>query len=238
MKLHVSELVLEVTRRCNMTCEHCCRGEPQNLDLSKKVINAVLDNVTSLSQITLTGGEPSLVPGVIQYCVDQIRERKIYLDGFYIVTNGKVVSKELVFALIDLYALCSDYDEGMCTFTMSRDQYHDTTEVPHLYKALKFFSADARNVKIEWDALIKDGRASGFGRRVKQQDPWEIEVDEHVSGETSLTVGNSLYIAANGNVISGCDFSYKRIDSECVGNVLKEPLIEIVSRFIKEEVEA
>lgn len=235
MKLHVSELVLEVTRRCNMTCEHCCRGEPQNLDLSKKVINAVLDNVTSLSQITLTGGEPSLVPGIIQYIADQLKEREISPSGFYIVTNGKIVSKELVFALIDLYALCSDYDEGMCTFTMSRDQYHDTTEVPHLYKALKFFSADARNVKIEWDALIKDGRASGFGRRVKEQDPWEIEVDEKDDG---ITVGNSLYISSNGNVISGCDFSYERVDKECVGNVLKEPLVEIVSRFVKEEVEA
>ena len=34
MEIYVESLVIEVTRRCNMRCEHCLRGDAQNLDIS------------------------------------------------------------------------------------------------------------------------------------------------------------------------------------------------------------
>jgi len=33
MKYNVSNLMIEVTRRCNMCCDHCLRGDAQDLDL-------------------------------------------------------------------------------------------------------------------------------------------------------------------------------------------------------------
>lgn len=32
MKIAIDDLILEVTRRCNMCCLHCLRGEAENLD--------------------------------------------------------------------------------------------------------------------------------------------------------------------------------------------------------------
>ena len=38
MKLYYSRLQIELTRRCNQSCAHCCRGEAQNIDLTKEKI--------------------------------------------------------------------------------------------------------------------------------------------------------------------------------------------------------
>lgn len=34
-KAYVSSLIIEITRRCNMACEHCLRGNAQNLDITR-----------------------------------------------------------------------------------------------------------------------------------------------------------------------------------------------------------
>ena len=39
MKLNYSRLQIELTRRCNQSCEHCCRGEAQPVDLTKEKVN-------------------------------------------------------------------------------------------------------------------------------------------------------------------------------------------------------
>ena len=31
--LPYDNIMIEVTRRCNLRCEHCMRGEPQNIDM-------------------------------------------------------------------------------------------------------------------------------------------------------------------------------------------------------------
>ena len=35
-------LMLEVTRKCNLTCSHCMRGNPQNLEMSDEILEKVL----------------------------------------------------------------------------------------------------------------------------------------------------------------------------------------------------
>jgi len=42
-----------------------------------------------------------------------------------------------------------------------------------------------------------------------------------------------LHISSNGNVMPGCDFSYRRIDREHVGNVLRESLKDIIARQVE-----
>ena len=33
--LYLSDLNIEITRRCNMNCIHCAKGQAENLDISK-----------------------------------------------------------------------------------------------------------------------------------------------------------------------------------------------------------
>ena len=46
--LPFNNLALEVTRRCNLRCKHCMRGEPQDLDMSDEVLDKVINQFSSL----------------------------------------------------------------------------------------------------------------------------------------------------------------------------------------------
>lgn len=231
MKLYVSNLILEVTRQCNMRCEHCLRGEAQRLNMSRAVIDKVLSQVHQISQVTFTGGEPSLNIPAIEYFTSTIKNLGIGPDSFYVVTNGKDNSKRLVDALIDLYDICED-SEQMCGLAMSRDQYHGDNPIPKIFKALKFFHEDDHAQRI--DKPLNEGRAEANGLGEHETEIYPFENTDGYDDD-SLQISEELYIAANGNVISNCNLSFKRIDAESFGNILTTPLIDIIQQHTKVE---
>lgn len=89
MKYQISECILEVTRRCNMCCDHCLRGDAQNSDLDLAHVKKLFSHIDSIDTLTLTGGEPSLVPEIIQGIADAARENNVNIERFYMATNGK-----------------------------------------------------------------------------------------------------------------------------------------------------
>ena len=76
-KMELFNLIFEVTRRCNLCCEHCLRGEAQNMDMTKETVDKVLDRVESISSLTLSGGEPTLNIPIIRYIFSEIRRMEI-----------------------------------------------------------------------------------------------------------------------------------------------------------------
>ena len=42
--ISIDSLVLEITRRCNMSCEHCMRGEAQNIDMDLSIIDKIFES--------------------------------------------------------------------------------------------------------------------------------------------------------------------------------------------------
>ena len=69
MRLIFKNLMLEVTRKCNMQCAYCMRGESQNVSMDSDTVRNVFQNVSRIEQLTLTGGEPSLAPDVLLWIV-------------------------------------------------------------------------------------------------------------------------------------------------------------------------
>lgn len=233
MNLYIRDLILEVTRRCNMICRHCMRGNMQPIDMSTKVVDRLLDSVESIGSVTFTGGEPLLNVPLIRYFTDQVQERKIPLSSFFVVTNGKKVDMEFVHCLIDLYSYVDD-EEGMCGLEMSQDQFHEDVEVPKIYKALKFFHPDARKEDYRRDSIVNSGlaRLNRIGSKVSREGSFSF----NDYNEDTLNP-EMVYIAANGNVIHDCDYSYYHIDKYAAGNMLKTPLLDILMSK-REEVEA
>lgn len=101
-------LSLELTRRCNMKCEFCCRGNAQNLNMSKQVIDKTLTEIQELDihNLRLNGGEPFLVKDEILYLVDEIIRRNIKICDVAIFTNGTITDIDIKNALIRLGHHC------------------------------------------------------------------------------------------------------------------------------------
>lgn len=121
-KIYISELVIETTRRCNMACYHCLRGESEDIDQRKEHIDDLLDQVDNIGNVTFSGGEPSLNVPIIQYFLDACIKRQIDINIFYIATNGFSIQEDFIIICIKLYAYCQEKE--YCQVEVSNDYYH------------------------------------------------------------------------------------------------------------------
>ena len=78
MKKRYDDLMLELTRKCNLECDHCLRGCTQDLSMDISLIDKILDETESINQISFTGGEPMIEGEKIIYIIDKIEN-----DDFY-----------------------------------------------------------------------------------------------------------------------------------------------------------
>lgn len=106
IKLHIHRLSFEMTRQCNLACAHCARGEAQDAIIKREYIDRVLDQIDYVQHLTLTGGEPSLYPDLIEYVVNGIIERGIRVRFFDITINGTVRGMRIAAALDKIADWC------------------------------------------------------------------------------------------------------------------------------------
>lgn len=145
--MEINNLIIEVTRKCQLECIHCLRGKSQSKVLSREALENLLADVTRISTVTFTGGEPFLYPRVIKSFVEICEKNEIGVGSFYIATNGIIFSEKSklssrgLSAIIDLYNLCSENEYSM--IKVSKDQYHYTDDdAGMLLKAFSFVSFD------------------------------------------------------------------------------------------------
>jgi organic radical activating enzyme len=229
----VGSLVLEITRRCNMRCEHCMRGDAQALDMNLEVIDKLFESGIEFSDVTFTGGDPSLYPAAIEHFVTALQFYGRTISRFYVKTNGKKESVEMATALLKLYALCDEPD--MCTLDVSRDQFHEGFDQPLLYQGLSFYhrGSDSPMEQDYTDSqIIQEGLAyeNGYGKAYPR--PSQFVFDEYDEGSFYV---EQLQVAANGNICGQCDISFEREDEETYGNILERDINEIISAAYEAE---
>ena len=122
-EIFVGNLCLEVTRRCNMGCAHCLRGNAEDLDMSHETIEQVLGQVDVIGQVTFTGGEPSLNVDAIRYFFAQARKYGKLPRSFFVATNGKANQEELAIELLKQYPDMEEQE--FCGVALSVDEWHD-----------------------------------------------------------------------------------------------------------------
>lgn len=112
--IHMNTLSFELTRRCNLKCSWCCKGDSQNLDITPEIIDKTLDEIQgfSINQIGFFGGEPLLNPDMIEYLADQIIIRKIKVNFIQVVTNATVINPQIRNALYKLSDYCLSTKQG------------------------------------------------------------------------------------------------------------------------------
>lgn len=228
MKLNVSNLVLEVTRRCNMSCAHCMRGDAQCKDMTPEVVDKTLQNIEQIGNITFTGGEPTLNVDILNYTLKVVKERRIPVESFYIVTNGKVVAEEFLLACMRWHAYaiecCGGYDEELSGVALSRDIFHDSIPEKNvcLLKTLGCYRPNDKHTDFR-----KYG-VRGIGRGASQtMAPISVCMYQHLPKDfidscdeaDGSCVVESMTVTVDGTILSDCDYAYDAIDHLQVGSV-------------------
>lgn len=168
-------VVIEVTRRCNMNCAHCLRGDAQNLDISTDVIDRFFGAFAygaDISTITFTGGEISLNVQAIEYVLEKAKEKDISISSFYMVTNGKEKETILPLLLASMKWYAYAYDNEVSGLALSKDAFHEKipSENERMLSAVSYFSQDKNMEDKQNITLINEGHAKDLKnyRKVKR----------------------------------------------------------------------
>lgn len=224
-KIEVCTLLIEVTRKCNMECLHCLRGDAQNKNIKLSYIDEMLKQLrdTEIGTLIITGGEPSLNVPAIRFILDKLKEYNIDVIAFYMVTNGSKSSmnKKFIDVCMELYRYqnmkASDSD-FLPLLAMSDDKYHDDRwhdEVIRELSVYKFFELRNDSERDE-SSMIAQVRALDYldGCRELRVYPWSL--DE--CNDTILIEGD-VYLNAEGDLTTCCDLSYENQTDEAVCHV-------------------
>lgn len=207
--LHAENLVLELTRRCNFACTHCLRGETENTDMTEEIIDKVMDNFDGFTEVTFTGGEPTLNLDAMEYFFKMAKIRNKSIDCFYVATNGHENQERLANILLNAYMDCESQD--LCGVSLSMDDFHDGFQSEYV-KGLAFYQpVKEHHTDDPHTWIIQTGRAEDF--RIGR--PPKYFTDFHATRTTppdnSIYV-ETAYVSTNGFLYPDCDLSYEIMD--------------------------
>lgn len=215
--MNLDEVIVETTRRCNMKCGHCLRGKAENKEMSKSHINNFLRQVNYMHSITFTGGEPTLPSGlkIINYFLEACHVYKVNIGNFYIVTNAKVWRPELPKLISKLYYYCSEND--ISAISISGDEYHEQVgRTSFKYKLEDAFELMGISIDIDVRStfpttrILNEGRGKQYGsNRFVRKPEISIEYEDEEDYSNFCVTEGELYLNCEGNIISGCDWSYE-----------------------------
>lgn len=227
--MEIYNFVIELTRRCNMTCPHCLRGELQKISQKREYLAELFSRVRYISTLTLTGGEPSIVPHIIEMVIDIAQGYNVEIGSFYIATNGKRITPKFVEAVDRLHWYCTDNE--MSRVDISNDIHHEEPIWTQAYEDLLdrefagkkweqtrdgFYSG--RNFRDgRWTyamgGIIEQGRGGDWVAADRQLSLDTIEVEADDEGNERVIEG-TLYLNCKGWIINGCDWSFETQDDK------------------------
>lgn len=99
MEKAIRYLIFIVTTRCNLQCSYCYNGEAPGYDMTEDVIDRALEVVSESKgplHIQITGGEPTLVPHIVEEILQKVRAtiKRPYSVGLQ--TNGTALSADFI----------------------------------------------------------------------------------------------------------------------------------------------
>lgn len=197
-----------------MACKHCLRGKQQTEDMPRKTVHDFFSQIDCIQGLTLSGGEPSIAPHVIQEVAKEITMTGVDVQNFYIVTNGKVVSDDFLSSIEVMRKVCSRNDKSH--IEVSNHIYNKSLTQENVQR-LKKLSIPV-TVKYQSEAffpytILNEGFAkeNGIGYRDIPLPSYRkkyIDFDRK-----SLSRRIMIYLNTRGNVIYGCNWSYDSQDN-------------------------
>lgn len=225
-------LFFELSRRCNIKCEHCLRGEPEMKSMSSEIMikcaKALRDSY--VSTVGIGGGEPSIIPHRIRLLFDILKQEGVDHDGWYIVTNAHQLSKSFIDLIADLNKRYPYNDGGGLTYSNSPlhalPDIKGLAEIQHQrgVEVYKRYHDDPVTVK-GMGTFLEEGRGKELFDKyeVKVTKRW-LEPDsfrEKDKPEEPSCVERTMYVNYRGDVFPSCDLSYETQDKSKLLNLGK-----------------
>ena len=227
MIIKLKHLLLEVTRQCDMACRHCMRGDAEDLSMNSELIRRIFEDARHIGHLCLTGGEPSLVPYVINEIVYQARIWRCTIGSFFCATNAKTYSPQFAEALNKLYGYCRDQEH--CTLTVTIDQFHEAADPQALesYRKLPYYRPVYERGQIPSYSILEEGRARENGIGQSEIPIKDCIYDMDYTG-FCCTIGDTVYINAKGGVLLNADLSYRNQEEFRIRNLTEDRLPDIL----------
>ena len=222
--------VIEVTRRCNMQCRHCLRGDAQNVDISNEIIDRFFDGFADgavIENVVFSGGEITMNLDAIKYTLEVVKRKNISVDAFYMVTNGKDVEKiqGLVTLSLEWWLYCKEYGndlDDLSGIALSHDNFHEDVgnRARNLLSGLSYFKANDKDKDFTRIFLINEGRAKDLPATAwKKLEPLDQCLNVTVCPDGLELDDAEMYLNAVGDIVIGCDWSYESQEKRAAVNV-------------------
>lgn len=244
MNLIFENVTIETTRKCNLTCKHCMRGDAQNLDINYKYIDLLLRKNHIFFLLYFSGGEPLLNKKAIIYIINKIIKENLPVFSIGLTTNATIYEKEVIDALLkytkhSLEHFPKIYNKENShlkpvTIRFSNDQFHQfNPEIIEKYqenKQIKFKKTGTLDI-LE-DEVLLTGKAKGnipFGQYFEFKNK-ELEIK--LIQKNTYYFLTPLYITAKGNITTQGNGSYIDMDTNNLGNLEENTF----NHFIKNQI--
>lgn len=230
-------LSVEITRKCNLKCVHCLRGDAQNISITPLILDKLFDNVKDCKIITIMGGETLLELDMLDYFVSKIISSKWNLKSLQLTTNGTVLDDRVILILSRL----AENTKAHILLRISKDQFHN---IKNSEIAYNYYSSHNKhkNISVECSSRpIKNLRY--VGRAVNYVN--SLSVDDIKSMGFTITVPFTktmhririedntvicpIQISVNGNVSLDEEISYDDLDRLSLGNIINSSMAEMIN---------
>lgn len=213
MKLNIYDLSIEVTRRCNMACAHCLRGDAQQKDLDLDKLEIFLKDVEYIGSITFTGGEPTLNVPAIRETLNLCKKYGICVSSFYVVTNGKQITTDFLVALLEWYAYCveSGGEIETCGVTISNDEFHDNIDKhgQKMLEGLSFYCpCDKTRRWLTQGGLLNLGRARTLSSAYDRREAIDHDIQVEMHRDVICVEDDVISFTVDGKILNCCDYEY------------------------------
>lgn len=246
----LNQLCVEITRRCNKKCEHCMKGEAQDLTITEEIIDKIVTDIPDVSRLLLAGGESLLELDKIAYLIEKVANSLWNVKMVEITTNGTICDERIV----DIFeSLCIKKPECSALLRISNDSFHTKSEYEQAYafyrplvnssnERINLHGAKGRihllysNLKDTPESLIYSGRAMEYIDSGKGNYSHGINVQYRIGNKHRVKILDdiipcTLDVLANGNICLGEEVSYTLMDNEMsIGNILTASFSEIVDK--------
>lgn len=224
-KIYWDNFCIEITRRCNMKCIHCMRGEPQNLDMNLTYIEEVFKNTAYIGVLHFSGGEPALNIPVLEGSLELAKKYNVMILNIDIITNGKEVPDSFIDIVKQWKKYCSLFNANQQEgFYLTIDPFHEEIDLKNIKKITANNLGQIRldryrpkkNIIIEKNNDTKSTYIVDCGRARTLEGyeklPWNIKEDP----PTVYKYNNNYYIIAKAML-------------SCNGFILKHTVYEWIS---------